>query len=88
MNGFVKPGGLLGRLLGTHIFKNTSISNKITALSVISLLGTIGVAVITYFTLVEIGNQELDSVRASLETLLLPSVLSAFWYSRAFQNLL
>ena len=54
----LRPRGVLDRLLNSHIFKNVSISNKIIALSVISLLGTIVVAVTAYFTLAEIGAKE------------------------------
>lgn len=39
-----KPSGILDKVLGTHLFKNISISYKIIALSVFSLLGTILVA--------------------------------------------
>lgn len=54
----LKPRSVLDKLLGSHLFKNVSISNKIIALSVISLLGTIVIAVTAYFTLVEIGAKE------------------------------
>ena len=51
MIGGLKPAGLLDKLLGTHLFKNVSISYKIIALSVISLLGTVVVGGTGYMTL-------------------------------------
>lgn len=44
MSKALKPSGILDKVLGTHLFKNISISYKIIALSVFSLLGTILVA--------------------------------------------
>ncbi|MEZ5759176.1 MAG: methyl-accepting chemotaxis protein [Emcibacteraceae bacterium] len=49
-----KPARLFDKLLGTHLFKNVSISKKIMALSIVSLLGTMGVGVIGYMTLQEL----------------------------------
>ncbi|MCP5381711.1 MAG: hypothetical protein H6912_05020 [Kordiimonadaceae bacterium] len=49
-----KPTRLFDKLLATHLFKNVSISKKIMALSIVSLLGTIGVGVIGYLTLQEL----------------------------------
>ena len=58
MKSALNPNGILDKLLGSHFFKNVSISYKITILSIISLLGTIGVAVMAYFTLADIATKE------------------------------
>ncbi|MBL4601280.1 MAG: hypothetical protein JKY84_00900 [Emcibacteraceae bacterium] len=58
MKSALNPAGILDKLLGSHFFKNVSISYKITILSIISLLGTIGVAVMAYFTLADIATKE------------------------------
>ncbi len=61
----LKPKGLLDKLLGTHLFKNVSISNKIIALSVISLLGTIVVGATGYMTLMQLKSGQDEYTRSS-----------------------
>ena len=53
-----KPSSILDKVLGTQLFKNTSISYKIIALSVISLLGTLLVAGTSYFAMSKLEEGE------------------------------
>lgn len=65
MSKALKPTGLLDRLLGTHLFKNVSISNKIIALSVISLLGTIIIAGTGYMALSQMKDGQDDFINTT-----------------------
>jgi methyl-accepting chemotaxis protein len=49
---------LLNTILKIELLKNVSISNKITFLSVFSLLGTLIITIISFTTLTEIGSKE------------------------------
>lgn len=59
------PKGMLDSLLGTHLFKNVSISKKIIALSIISLLGTVIVGVTAEMALIQLKSGQDEYTKSS-----------------------
>lgn len=54
----LKPKGFMDKILGTHLFKNVSISKKIIILSVIALMGTALVAGTSVMTMMQLERGE------------------------------